>query len=383
MNIKQNSNCPSPTIRRTWTAMRRGLWLIAIALTLVTPMSATALDCPGLTEDPSLVGSYDTPSYANRSVVKGNLAYVADSNNGALLILDISDRSNPVLLGSYTPPIAGPADLEVVGTTVYLACSHRGVLVVNASDPTNPVLVGSFNAGYSFYGVEVVGNNGYFSTGSSNVFVVLNLSNPSDITIVSTLTLPSFVQDITVVGWTAYVANYESGLTIVDVSNPGIPVVIGFYNTPGLCDGVTVSGTTAYLADRASGLQIVDVSNPGAPFLLSTFPVPPSNTAEQTVIVNDRAYLSTLRQLFVLDISDQTNPILVGSHVVDNGGVALDLVINGPTACLSAGAAGLLIFDLNKEFVGQIDTPNSAKNIDRSEERRVGKECRSRWSPYH
>ena len=25
----------------------------------------------------------------------------------------------------------------------------------------------------------------------------------------------------------------------------------------------------------------------------------------------------------------------------------------------------------------------SAQNIDRSEERRVGKECRSRWSPYH
>ena len=24
-----------------------------------------------------------------------------------------------------------------------------------------------------------------------------------------------------------------------------------------------------------------------------------------------------------------------------------------------------------------------AKNADRSEERRVGKECRSRWSPYH
>ena len=24
-----------------------------------------------------------------------------------------------------------------------------------------------------------------------------------------------------------------------------------------------------------------------------------------------------------------------------------------------------------------------SKNLDRSEERRVGKECRSRWSPYH
>ena len=27
--------------------------------------------------------------------------------------------------------------------------------------------------------------------------------------------------------------------------------------------------------------------------------------------------------------------------------------------------------------------PNSARDEARSEERRVGKECRSRWSPYH
>ena len=33
--------------------------------------------------------------------------------------------------------------------------------------------------------------------------------------------------------------------------------------------------------------------------------------------------------------------------------------------------------------VGFIDPGNWASNIARSEERRVGKECRSRWSPYH
>src|SRR2546426_12341508 len=27
--------------------------------------------------------------------------------------------------------------------------------------------------------------------------------------------------------------------------------------------------------------------------------------------------------------------------------------------------------------------PGQARRVDRSEERRVGKECRSRWSPYH
>ena len=32
---------------------------------------------------------------------------------------------------------------------------------------------------------------------------------------------------------------------------------------------------------------------------------------------------------------------------------------------------------------GQIVIPKEARWMDRSEERRVGKECRSRWSPYH
>ena len=34
-------------------------------------------------------------------------------------------------------------------------------------------------------------------------------------------------------------------------------------------------------------------------------------------------------------------------------------------------------------FVGHPDTPTGQNNSERSEERRVGKECRSRWSPYH
>ena len=39
-----------------------------------------------------------------------------------------------------------------------------------------------------------------------------------------------------------------------------------------------------------------------------------------------------------------------------------------------------------EETISLIDTFSEfkeLKNIDRSEERRVGKECRSRWSPYH
>src|SRR2546426_3030951 len=38
------------------------------------------------------------------------------------------------------------------------------------------------------------------------------------------------------------------------------------------------------------------------------------------------------------------------------------------------------VFEAGKPFLG---SANAFGDKDRSEERRVGKECRSRWSPYH
>ena len=37
----------------------------------------------------------------------------------------------------------------------------------------------------------------------------------------------------------------------------------------------------------------------------------------------------------------------------------------------------------DKEEANDLLQETSLKALDRSEERRVGKECRSRWSPYH
>ena len=38
---------------------------------------------------------------------------------------------------------------------------------------------------------------------------------------------------------------------------------------------------------------------------------------------------------------------------------------------------------IEKEKTGEATMEDVKKFLDRSEERRVGKECRSRWSPYH
>ena len=51
-------------------------------------------------------------------------------------------------------------------------------------------------------------------------------------------------------------------------------------------------------------------------------------------------------------------------------------------AAIALMVAVLMIFHLRNLSAGIRDVNATATN-DRSEERRVGKECRSRWSPYH
>src|SRR3712207_9275451 len=64
--------------------------------------------------------------------------------------------------------------------------------------------------------------------------------------------------------------------------------------------------------------------------------------------------------------------------------------ILGPSGCgkttLLRMIAGFIPADEGAIYLGEenlLDLPPNLRNVNRSEERRVGKECRSRWSPYH
>src|SRR5688572_31598377 len=62
-------------------------------------------------------------------------------------------------------------------------------------------------------------------------------------------------------------------------------------------------------------------------------------------------------------------------QTADNGRVALDLIENTDY--------DLIISDVKMPEISGPELYAAIKRKGRSEERRVGKECRSRWSPYH
>ena len=60
-------------------------------------------------------------------------------------------------------------------------------------------------------------------------------------------------------------ADYYSGLSMIDISDPTNPTLLENYDTPGIALGVTVSGNNAFVADYGSGLQIINISGPTIP----------------------------------------------------------------------------------------------------------------------
>src|ERR1039457_982148 len=88
----------------------------------------------------------------------------------------------------------------------------------------------------------------------------------------------------------------------------------------------------------------------------------------------------------VLQLAQQLRLTRMGTVSVDGTKVQANA---SKHAAVSYQRAGELLAQLQLEVqelvtrAEQADTREAKETLDRSEERRVGKECRSRWSPYH
>ena len=152
-------------------------------------------------------------------------------------------------------------------------------------------------------------------------------------------------QGIYVSGDYAYVADYSSGLAVIDISeptNPGTP----FYTPPFVYTvmDVYISGDYAYLARASLGFMVVNISDPINPKWI--FKEVTNGNAYDVFVSGDYAYVANGNEgLAVIDISDPTNP---GTPVYENTtGDARDVYISGDYAYVADSDSGLAVIDIS------------------------------------
>ncbi len=160
-----------------------------------------------------------------------------------------------------------------------------------------------------FRAIAITDGGDYACIGGSfgDHFRMVDISDPIDPEIIGGLTLPQTVNDVTVVGNYAYVANHDYGLSVIGITDPRNPLRVGYVVTSGRARAVAVDGQYAYLA--ASGLHVINISDPTNPFVVGSL-----NTAQATGVAVGSEYVYLALQdpgrLHEVDVSDPGNPII-------------------------------------------------------------------------
>jgi hypothetical protein len=197
--------------------------------------------------------------------------------------------------------------------------------------------------------------------------------------------------DIFIVGNTAYVADGDAGLRLINIEIPLAPKELGFVDTPGNAVGVTVMAEHAYVADGGEGLRIINISNPGLPLEVGYFNTigdaravailgirkpgegPQAAEGQPGIEMEIEGSPDRLIALVadgsgglqIIEVTEPSKPSLVGEY--DTPEFVQDVIVAGDHAFLAAREQGLLALDITNlsdpKLIGVLDTPGKASRI--------------------
>lgn len=255
-------------------------------------------------------------SDGKRVWASGNYAYLLYNATGGMTnpfrIIDISDKSNPVVVGGEDLDLSGLGGSA--GQPFYVSGKYAYVLgtesmhVVDISDPHSPRLVSSLSdVGYSNWDIKVVGDYAYVCARK----VIGGQANPLTIVNVKDKTNPFIVKEV---------------------------IIPDLATSTNLCWSLDVSGANVYLGMGTIGVnsstesfRIVDVSNPNSPVVKggrdigtnsdSDLALSENYTAFNYVkVLGNRLYATTwMNDFLIIDVSSSTNPSIISKTRIQNG----------------------------------------------------------------
>ncbi len=272
--------------------------------------------------------------------VEGHFAYVG--NGPRLIIFDITDPSQPILVGQASPEQGTITTIAVQGSNVYVGSGHR-LCILDVSTPASPIQTGCAQLANAVMDVAIADNYAYVAITSAGLHII-DVSTPDapiEVGAYTQYVSTGFI-GVAVAGNHAYYADGDAGLRVIDVSQPSAPIEVGYYDPPDafgfVAYDVVAAGNYAYIVgkevgwDGPLGFFVFDVSTPGNLVRLDFMPLPdyPHNVA----MAGSQLYVASGSQLQIIDATTPMTPTLLG--VYESTSWASSVAITGSVAYVAA-----------------------------------------------
>lgn len=226
----------------------------------------------------------------------------------------------------------------LAGTTL-LGLTERGWgTVFDLTAPLDPVAGPTFELPVGADAVGAAMGDGVLAV--ADFYTGLRLLDPATLESLGRYELDGELpaaEAVAIQGSLAYLADWGSGLHVIDISDPSAPESIGFVATGGYASSVAVSGNYAYVGESTDGgsLRIVDVSDATKPSVVGSLS---TSKVRDLVVVGNLVYLADEELveaggLRIVDVSEPTDPVLLGHY--DGCSHALDVAVEGRLAYLA------------------------------------------------
>ncbi|MHA1646706.1 MAG: hypothetical protein ACTSVU_03195 [Promethearchaeota archaeon] len=223
------------------------------------------------------LGDINENGHPFSTFVNGDYAYFADGDFG-LRILNISDKSNPIVVGQYRNE-GITHDVQVVGNYAYIANGKEGLEILNITDPTNPEKVGQFKDKNRFSQIKVEGNRTYLSTDYVLIEIIdtSNLTNPYKLGEFNCTSYVQSIFDFDIYNGFVYISggkSFHNNFLIYNTIDASNPILV--HHSEDSChmggERIDIQGHFAYITYGynyclcfPSAFYILDISNPGNP----------------------------------------------------------------------------------------------------------------------
>jgi hypothetical protein len=166
----------------------------------------------------------------------------------------------------------------------------EGALIIVDTDPIEDIDTAKFINDIGIPEGGVTTSNGYAYVANTWQLVVVDIDPVNDAHAVGNVGLDQ-PMEVTVSGSYVYVADWQSGLKIIDIASPKSPSIVKTVDTPGTARGVTISGGYAYVADGNS-LQIVDIDPPESAHIISSIAIYSGEGVTGVAVSGNYAYVT-------------------------------------------------------------------------------------------